>query len=184
MIITYQKFLLEQQLDEGLLDFFKRDKKKISDQEAAKVIESDNLSNNVKISQIDIDDIDEMLKLEDIFDESLRANKSELLEPLLKKPSWSIKATIDSQFVGYISAIDNKDKAYIQTLVVNPEHLNKGIGKLLINNLISKIKDDHVKIIELSCQDKIAYSMYIKLGFKETGFINYKGSKRLIKYLY
>lgn len=40
MIITYQDFLLEQQFDEGLLDFFKKDKRKISDQEAVKIIKA------------------------------------------------------------------------------------------------------------------------------------------------
>lgn len=64
--------------------------------------------------------------------------------------------------IGFINALsDEVNFAFIPMLEVLPEYQNKGIGKQLMNKMISLL--DHLNCIDLTC-DKEMQSFYEKFG--------------------
>ncbi len=58
---------------------------------------------------------------------------------------------------------------FIEDVVVLKSYRNKGIGKLLINNLIDKAKKEYCYKLVLECR-KENQSYYEKLGFNHSGY--------------
>ena len=84
-------------------------------------------------------------------------------------------ALIDNKIVGYVYCIvDNDNKitketeAKIESIYVDLEYRNKGIGTKLINEIISLLKEKNVKyiFIENLVENQNSKYLYEKLGFK------------------
>jgi predicted N-acetyltransferase YhbS len=90
-----------------------------------------------------------------------------LLE-ILRGSSHFIVARQDSEVVGYIAVLcDHVSCAYISHLEVRAQHRNNGVGKELVQRLLSRIGDVHG--IYLGCAPSVE-PFYEKLGFtKATG---------------
>lgn len=74
--------------------------------------------------------------------------------------------------VGFIVSQSREDHVYIEALAVHPQYMNKGIGKLLLNKVLTIGKENGFKQFKMTADPKsIAYSWYSKIGFKETGWV-------------
>ena len=70
-----------------------------------------------------------------------------------------------NQLVGYIDSISNGvTDAYIQDLMIRPDHQGKGIGTDLINKMIRCLKEKHIYMISVVFEESLK-PFYDKFGF-------------------
>lgn len=56
----------------------------------------------------------------------------------------------DEKLIGYIDSVSNGvTDAYIQDLMVSPDHQGKGIGTKLLNRMIEYLKEKHIYMISV-----------------------------------
>ena len=71
----------------------------------------------------------------------------------------------ENQLVGYIDSISNGvTDAYIQDLMIRPDHQGKGIGTALINEMIRCLKEQHIYMISVVFEESLK-PFYDKFGF-------------------
>ncbi|NMM62292.1 GNAT family N-acetyltransferase [Clostridium sp. P21] len=72
----------------------------------------------------------------------------------------------NSKLIGYVSVVSNGVlDAYIQDLMVRPDHQNKGIGTELMNKAISYIKEKGIYMISVIYGEEELRSFYERFGF-------------------
>lgn len=98
------------------------------------------------------------------------------IEKACNLPSWGERqitfgALEDDKIVGFISADYVLDECTIFNIGVLPEHRRKGLGKLLIDELISEAKKRDFAFITLEVRSENipAYKLYEKAGFTLCG---------------
>lgn len=123
---------------------------------------------SIKILNMTINDLDEIkdILISD-FDDFWNYNilKSELENPLSKY----IVAKQDEKIIGFAGIIDTLDQMEITNIVVRKDMRNKGIGKLLLENLILHSKGKNRIYLEVNEKNTIAIKLYEKNGFKKCG---------------
>lgn len=78
----------------------------------------------------------------------------------------SIACYDNSDLIGYVSVVSNGvTDAYIQDLMVRPDHQNKGIGTELMNRAISYIKKNGIYMISVIYGEEELRSFYERFGF-------------------
>lgn len=82
-----------------------------------------------------------------------------------------LKAEENEEILGYGSVQTIIDEAEICNIAVFKEHRNKGVGKSILNSIISLCKEKGVKsvFLEVSESNVVALSLYKKLGFSCVG---------------
>ncbi len=96
-------------------------------------------------------------------------------------PEGFYVALLDDKIVGYSVVLieqssmyrPRKRTAHLLNLAVHPQFRNRGVGKGLIDYIMSAAKTDDVKEIylEVRTSNGDALAFYTKLGFKRAGFI-------------
>ena len=77
----------------------------------------------------------------------------------------SVGAWEGGRLVGFARVVsDGKFRAYIEDVLVLKDYRSRGIGKLLMSEILVSVKDIHV--VTLFCQKKLS-GYYTELGFKE-----------------
>jgi len=93
-------------------------------------------------------------------------NKPDRLQRAFRHSDKVFTAWDNEKLVGLINSIsDNSLTAYIPYLLVNPDYQKQGIGKKLVNIVISEY-ESYERIVFLTEKDTIDF--YIKCGFLET----------------
>lgn len=73
----------------------------------------------------------------------------------------------NEKLIGYIDSVSNGvTDAYIQDLMVCPDHQGKGIGTDLMNKMIESLKEKHIYIIS------VVYEERLKPFYEQFGFYN------------
>lgn len=126
--------------------------------------------NNVQILEMTLSDLELISNnLITDFDDFWNVNilKSELQNPLSKY----IVAKSNSEILGFAGIIDTIDQVEITNIVVKKNMRNKGIGNLLLNELISiaKTMQKNSITLEVNCSNMYAIKLYEKNGFKTYG---------------
>jgi ribosomal protein S18 acetylase RimI-like enzyme len=81
------------------------------------------------------------------------------------------KLIIDKKIVGYYSFLmENENILRFDNLFVLPEYIGMGLGKILMNDFLTRIKSTNAKIIVLDSEPH-AEKFYAKFGFIKTGEI-------------
>ncbi len=71
----------------------------------------------------------------------------------------------DEKLIGYIDSVSNGvTDAYIQDLMVCPDHQGKGIGTELMNKMIQYLKEKHIYIISVVYEERLK-PFYERFGF-------------------
>ncbi|MBP5519394.1 MAG: GNAT family N-acetyltransferase [Treponema sp.] len=97
--------------------------------------------------------------------------KPERVDALLKNTAFLVRAKTEEKTVGIARALfDFGYTAFISDVIVEPEYQGKGIGKMMIEYLISKVKekvasDDFLKFNLMAAPGKSGF--YEKLGFSK-----------------
>ncbi|MGZ5283053.1 MAG: GNAT family N-acetyltransferase [Bacteroidia bacterium] len=88
-----------------------------------------------------------------------------------------IKVAIDNKMVGIGATIIHHKTAWLAHIIVHPDYRNKGIGKLITQNLINSLNTTDCKTI-LLIATALGEPVYNALGFQvETEYIFFKGEK-------
>ena len=75
----------------------------------------------------------------------------------------------DDKVVGYYSYIIKEEKNVIlDNLFILPEYIGKGFGKYLMNDFLTRMKNEKFKKITLDSEPN-AENFYLKIGFKKVG---------------
>lgn len=73
----------------------------------------------------------------------------------------------DDKLVGYVDSVSNGvTDAYIQDLMVHPDHQGKGIGTELMNRMIALLRSRHIFMISVVFDDMLR-PFYKRFGFTE-----------------
>lgn len=125
---------------------------------------------NINISKMTIDDLDSIKNiLETDFDNFWSYN---ILKEELNNPrSYYIIAKKNEEILGFAGIINTVDQYEITNIVVKKNYRKKGVGTLLLNNLIEFVKKNKPEKIylEVNCNNKSAIALYKKHGFIECG---------------
>ena len=128
---------------------------------------------NIKIDRMNLDDlksIKDILSLE--FDDFWNYNilKDELES---KNSKYIVAKNIDSNYelVGFAGIKILVDEADIMNIVVKKSYRNKGIGSLLLENLILLCNESNLESLSLEVNEKNipAINLYKKFGFRDIG---------------
>lgn len=92
---------------------------------------------------------------------------SELSNPL----SLWLVAVQENDVVGYVGAQIVPDEADMMNIAVNDSHRRMGIGRELVVQLLSKLKEQGVRSLslEVRASNTPAISLYTELGFEVVG---------------
>lgn len=84
-------------------------------------------------------------------------------------PNYFLVCEYCGRVVGYVSAAVGKDGyGHIISIAVDPEFRGRGIGKLLMGNVESRLYGDGINKfkLEVAVSNQIAVKMYSSLGYK------------------
>lgn len=80
-----------------------------------------------------------------------------------------------TKIIGFIAYEVQQDSVEIMSLAVIPEHQKKGVGKLLLNQILGKLKNRKIHLVTHP-KNTPAIILYLKLGFEIYGLNeNYYG---------
>lgn len=122
------------------------------------------------IRKMRLEDVSAIAKLEQIcFSDpwSETSIKSELNNPL----SYWLVADDNGTIAGYVGSQSVLDSADMMNIAVAPEYRRRGVGRMLINNLISYLREQKViaLLLEVRVSNMAAISLYQKFGFQQVG---------------
>ena len=80
-------------------------------------------------------------------------------------------AVADGAVVGYAGLCDYPDEAFVQTMAVAPGHQGKGVGALLLEDLLTEAarRRKTPVLLEVRADNEIAQRLYARHGFTRTG---------------
>ena len=98
---------------------------------------------------------------------SLRSITSELSNPL----SLWVVAVAGDTIVGYVGSQSVMGEADMMNLAVVPEHRRQGIGRRLVEELVSRLTANQVKslTLEVRASNDPAIALYHEMGFQAVG---------------
>lgn len=79
---------------------------------------------------------------------------------------------INGQIIGFLSYFYILDEAELFLIAVKKEFQGLGYGKILLEYLLNKLKENNVKVcyLEVSSKNSRAINLYKKFGFYEYGY--------------
>ena len=80
----------------------------------------------------------------------------------------TFKLLDENKVIGYYSYIIEKPGVKLDNLFVLPEYIGKGFGKYLVNDFLTRMRNQKIKKIILD-SDPNAEEFYLKIGFKKIG---------------
>ncbi len=137
----------------------------------AYLVNSDiNMENSIKIEQISKNDASSVAKIEkECF--STPFSEDDILD-YIDNPIWHFfVAKIDESIVGYISFTKIIDECQIVNVATSPSARKMGVGKALIERLLSYAKENGCTKLFLEVRESNlpAISLYKKFGFLPVG---------------
>lgn len=130
---------------------------------------------NIKIERATVTDYEEILLLQKLaYRSEAKIYNDFSIEPLvqtleqLKKQFEDhiiLKAVVVDTIIGSVRANDQDGTCYIGKLMVNPNHQNKGIGKMLMNAIEGLFPKSRYELFTGNKSEKNIV-LYEKLGYK------------------
>ncbi len=123
---------------------------------------------SVTCRKMNIKDVDFVYQLEkQVFGQSLE-KKMLYDEILYNKMAYYVMALYEDKRAGYVGVWLTEPNAEIINIVLKPEMMGKGIGKALIEHVISHCKKKHIKKISLEVRpsNNRALRFYQRHGFE------------------
>lgn len=98
---------------------------------------------------------------------SERSIRSELTNPL----SLWVVALENDTVAGYIGSQTVLGEADMMNLAVHPEYRRAGVGRQLVRELVSRLKEQgsHILVLEVRASNEPAIALYDQLGFVQVG---------------
>ena len=124
----------------------------------------------VKIKECSLADASIIAKLDYCYIEC-PWNEEMIIDAMQNGLYLFLKAEENEQVLGYGSVQIILDEAEVCNIAVFEEHRNKGVGKSILNSIITYCKSRCVKkiFLEVSETNVVALRLYEKLGFSRVG---------------
>jgi GNAT superfamily N-acetyltransferase len=95
------------------------------------------------------------------------ADKPEQLMSALRNSTTLVTARLNGQLIGIANAIsDGHLVVYFPHMLVHPEHHGQGVGRKMMETLLTKYKGFHQQMLTADCE---AVAFYEKMGFQRAG---------------
>ena len=126
-----------------------------------------------KISQNDLSKVIEMLQQISTFKPDF-ARITQAWRRYIKQTNvYAIVVTLNEEIIGFGSVIYEQNirsgiRGHIEDIVVSKEYQKQGVGKEIIDNIISYSKEQGCYKLSLQCNDE-NIDFYKKLGFNVSG---------------
>jgi len=141
---------------------------------------------NITLRDVDENNFDEVISLH--VEKYCASNIYSLAQAKIFPDAIPLAIYNDDTLVGFIMyGIEPRDnnEYWIDRLMIDEKFQNKGYGKKALEIIIEKIKQDktHNKIkISTNPENSNAIKMYKKLGFNETGELNFDEALLILDY--
>ena len=133
------------------------------------------------IRRFEINDLDRVFELlNELYEGKLKYDVFSKIyqDKLNDNNSYYVVAVIDNKIVGVLTSelevklTRERKQMYIDTIIVDENYRNKGIGKTLMENALNYAKDNNCEIVELTSRIKNenAHRFYEGIGFKKHSF--------------
>lgn len=123
---------------------------------------------DISIVPLDYEHIKEVSNLSALaFPKAEQWDVFSLKGELVKHISHSFVALYEDKVIGFIGMWIIVDEAQINTIVIDPNYRNAGVGTTLLNHIINYCKDLNVSSISLEVRqsNEIAKKLYMNKGF-------------------
>jgi len=126
---------------------------------------------DVVVRNMQPDDLPEVAELDAAAFKPLWQNTLDALERALSQATSAIVAEDAQGLVGYQLSTANPFGAHLARLAVRPDAQRRGVGSLIVTDLIRRLKDKGVARLTVNTQsDNLAsLALYDKMGFVVTG---------------
>lgn len=126
------------------------------------------MSENIIVEPMKFEDLDEVYEIERISF-SLPWSKQMWMDEMIKSQKANhLVARLDEKLVGYAGFWFIIDEAEIVNIAVHPDYRRKGIGELLLKEILSLAKSKGAKMVTLEVREtnEPAKSLYGKFDFQ------------------
>ncbi|HHW12804.1 MAG TPA: ribosomal protein S18-alanine N-acetyltransferase [Firmicutes bacterium] len=124
-----------------------------------------------QVKPMTLDDLPEVLAIEEQCFPVPWSRSAFLYELLENERAYYCVAKTATKVVGYVGMWVILDEGHITNLAVDPAYRRKGIGRALLEHLITEGKKRGVRFLTLEVRSSnlVAQQLYRKLGFYEAG---------------
>jgi len=127
-----------------------------------------------KISQNDLSKVIEILQQISIFKPDIAQIKKAWMSYIKQTNVYAIVVTYNEEIIGFGSVVYEQNirsgiRGHIEDIVVTKEYQKQGVGKEIVDNIISYSKEQGCYKLSLQCNHK-NIEFYKKLGFDVSGF--------------
>lgn len=127
----------------------------------------------VKIKKMTNDDLDEVMRIEELAYPNHHWSKNSFYQELSNKLAhyYCVVDTNTNELLAYIGYWQILEEAHITTLAVHPNYRNNQLAQILLMTLIDDCYKQMIKYITLEVRESnlAAISLYEKLGFSSIG---------------
>ena len=122
------------------------------------------------IREMKMGDVPKIAELEAICFSDPWSEKS-IASEIDNRLSYWLVAEEDGIIAGYVGSQSVLDSADMMNIAVSPDFRRKGIGQLLVEQLISALQKRkiHFLLLEVRVSNAPAIALYNKLGFRQVG---------------
>lgn len=126
---------------------------------------------NIEVSHMTLEDIDDIMVVEKLSFTIPWSRDAFIQEVTNNKFAIYISAKVDGLVVGYAGMWKVYDEGHITNVAVHPEYRRSGIGRHLVEKLISIAKQENIgrMTLEVRRSNIAAQGLYEKYGFKVEG---------------
>jgi len=125
----------------------------------------------LNIRKMENADITSVVEVDRTAFEVIWQNSEQALRKALAQASVVTVAEMDGRIIGYQLSTANLIGGHLARLAIIPEFQGRGIGRVLLSDLIQQFSHNKIQSISVNTQsDNLAsLSLYKKMGFHETG---------------
>lgn len=128
---------------------------------------------DVKIKKMTNDDLDEVMRIEELAYPNHHWSKNSFYQELANKLAhyYCVIDTKTNELLAYVGYWQILEEAHITTLAVHPNYRNNQLAQILMMTLIDDCYKQMIKYITLEVRESnlAAISLYEKLGFSSIG---------------
>ncbi|MFZ5985729.1 MAG: ribosomal protein S18-alanine N-acetyltransferase [Bacillota bacterium] len=126
---------------------------------------------NIEVSHMTLEDIDDIMVVERLSFTIPWSRDAFIQEVTNNKFAIYISAKVDGLVVGYAGMWKVYDEGHITNVAVHPEYRRSGIGRHLVEKLISIAMQEKIErmTLEVRRSNIAAQGLYEKYGFKVEG---------------
>lgn len=131
------------------------------------------LEGGLKVEEFKLSDLSRILEIERSSFGLEAYSKETFIYWYLRSPEFFLVARVNNYIVGYIIADVHRLEGHIVSIAVDNSFRRRGIGKLLVENVLNRMKLKNVRIVKIEVKDKnfVGISFWKSLGFHKVGKI-------------